>query len=68
MIDNLIHFGCSFAMGNGVPTYVNGLKSGAFVHTGDLRKEFMSRYKIEPKQPQSCGSIIAKTFSSIYFV
>jgi hypothetical protein len=60
MIDNLIHFGCSFAMGNGVPTYVNGLKSGAFVHTGDLRQEFMSRYKIEPKQPKSCGSIIAK--------
>ena len=55
----LIHFGCSFAVGNGVPDYVRGRKSGAYVHTGDMRDEFMRRYKMEPKEPQACGSIIA---------
>ena len=66
MINSLIHFGCSFAMGNGVPTYVEGLESGAFVHTDALRKEFTRKYKIKPKEPQSCGSIIAKKLGLNY--
>lgn len=60
MINNLTHFGCSFAVANGVPKYVEGLKSGAYVHTDKLREEFKRRYKVQPEEPQSCGSIIAK--------
>ena len=55
----LIHFGCSFAVGNGVPVYVEGLRSGAYVHTGDLRNEFTRKYGREPQEPRACGSILA---------
>ena len=55
----LIHFGCSFAVGNGVPDYVEGLRSGAYVHTGDLRNEFTRKYGLEPQEPRACGSILA---------
>ena len=34
----LIHFGCSFAMGNAIPEYVQGLTSGAYVHSSDENK------------------------------
>ena len=38
---NLIHFGCSFAMGNAVPEYVAGLKSGAYIHSNIESKHCM---------------------------
>jgi hypothetical protein len=56
----LIHFGCSFAMGNGVPEYVEGLKSGAFVHLSKNRKDFSEKYNLEPVVPVSCGMVIAR--------
>ena len=39
----LIHFGCSFAMGNGVPKYIKGIESGARetspMNKGDFKKK-----------------------------
>jgi hypothetical protein len=53
----LIHFGCSFAMGNGVPTYIEGLESGAHVHKD--RGSFKQKYGMKAKSPQTCGSVLA---------
>ena len=55
----LIHFGCSFAMGNGVPEYVEGLESGAHVHLAMNRKAFKKKYGMSPESPQTCGSVLA---------
>lgn len=60
MLKNLTHFGCSFAVGNGVPSRVTGLKSGAYVHeTKVSRQNFKEQYGIEAQDPVSCGTIIA---------
>jgi len=55
----LIHFGCSFAMGNGVPTYIKDLESGAHVHIGENRKAFKKKYGISAEAPHTCGSVLA---------
>ena len=35
----LIHFGCSFAVGNAIPTYVLGMESGAYIHRSSLKRK-----------------------------
>ena len=60
MKNQLIHFGCSFAMGNGVPEYVEGLESGARVHIQENKKAFKKKYGMKPEAPQTCGSVLAK--------
>ena len=56
----LIHFGCSFAMGNGVPEYLKGLESGAWVHLGVNRKEFKEKWGVSAEAPHTCGSVLAR--------
>jgi len=60
MKNQLIHFGCSFAMGNGVPKYVEGLESGAHVHLAMNRKAFKKKYGVRAEAPHTCGSVLAK--------
>ena len=56
----LIHFGCSFAMGNGVPMYIKGIESGSYMHTTQKnRQEFKKKYNMEVQDPISCGSVLA---------
>lgn len=55
----LIHFGCSFAMGNGVTDYVEGLESGAFVHLKNNRENYKKTYGVDAVDPISCGMVIA---------
>ena len=58
----LIHFGCSFAMGNAIPEYVQGLTSGAYVHSSDENKlAFKKKYNHDVQHPVSCGMEIAKS-------
>ena len=58
---NLIHFGCSFAMGNAVPEYVTGLKSGAYIHSNiESKQSFENKYNLKVGQPVSCGMVIAE--------
>ena len=57
----LIHFGCSFAIGNAVPEYVTGLKSGAYIHSNNENKQaFENKYNLKVGQPVSCGMEIAE--------
>lgn len=59
VMKTLVHFGCSFAVGNGVPEYVEGLESGSNVHLHGV--QFKEKYGMSPKVPQSCGSVLAKS-------
>ena len=55
---NLIHFGCSFAVGNGIPKYLIGLDAGK--HSRSQRKEgFKERYGVSIEQQTSSGNLIA---------
>jgi len=56
----LIHFGCSFAMGNGVPEYIKGIKSGAGATAPMNRGNFKKKYGMNAEAPHTCGSILAK--------
>ena len=55
----LIHFGCSFAMGNGVPEYIKGIKSGATATSPMERGEFKKKYGMNAEAPHTCGSVLA---------
>jgi len=55
---NLIHFGCSFAVGNGIPKYLIGLDSGK--RSRSQRKiDFKERYGVSMEQQTSSGNLIA---------
>ena len=55
---NLIHFGCSFAVGNGIPKYLIGLDSGK--RSRAQRKiDFKERYGVSMEQQTSSGNLIA---------
>ena len=56
----IINFGCSFAVGNSVPCFMPGLKSGAYIHSNlDLRLTAEKKYNIKIGRPTNCGKIIA---------
>ena len=55
----LIHFGCSFAVGNGVPEYTPGIESGATATSPMERGEFKKKYGISASVPHTCGSVLA---------
>ncbi len=50
----LIHFGCSFAVGNSVPEYTPGLKSGAYIHLATKQTTV------------NCGKVLAEKFNFEY--
>ena len=63
----LIHFGCSFAMGNGIPRYIPNLPS-KIPHTGTFSKVAhrlpkdhieLKEYNVEPQKPYTCGNYLA---------
>jgi hypothetical protein len=62
----LIHFGCSFAVGNAVPSYVPGLSSGAYIHRSGDRRALQKKYKIEINPPTNCGKILADRLQRDY--
>ena len=62
----LIHFGCSFAVGNAVPTFVAGLESGAYVHKTSGRRKIEKKYKIKIGMPTNCGKFIANKLNLEY--
>ena len=62
----LIHFGCSFAVGNAVPSFVSGLKSGAYVHKASGRRKIEKKYKIKIGWPTNCGKFIADQLNFDY--
>lgn len=59
----LIHFGCSFAVGNGVPHYVKGLPSDIAprVHrfAGSERRETQKDFEFKIRAPYTCGNYLA---------
>ena len=55
----LVHFGCSFAVGNGVPKYLKGLESGKLSHLHGVK--FKEKYGMNPQKVQSSGSVLAKS-------
>ena len=55
----LVHFGCSFAVGNGVPKYLKGLESGKLSHLHGVK--FKEKYGMKPQKVQSSGSVLAKS-------
>jgi hypothetical protein len=56
----LIHFGCSFAMGNGVPKYIKGIESGARETSPMNKGDFKKKYGVRAEAPHTCGSVMAK--------
>ena len=56
----LIHFGCSFAMGNGVPEYIKGIESGARETSPMNKGDFKKKYGVRAEAPHTCGSVMAK--------
>ena len=58
-MDKLIHFGCSFAMGNGVPEYIEGIESGSLATSPKHRQSFHELYGVYPDVPHTCGSVLA---------
>jgi hypothetical protein len=55
----LIHFGCSFAMGNGVPKHIKGIESGARETSPTNRGDFKKKYGMKAEAPHTCGSLLA---------
>jgi hypothetical protein len=60
MKKKLIHFGCSFAMGNGVPDYIKGIESGARATNIANKSTFKKKYGVRAEAPHTCGSVLAK--------
>ena len=57
---NLIHFGCSFAVGNGIPTYIKGIESGLHETSSFNKEKFKKKYGMKAEETTTCGSKIAK--------
>jgi len=62
----LIHFGCSFAVGNAVPSYMPGLPSGAYIHSSADRRKLQKKYNIDIGLPTNCGKILADRLQRDY--
>ena len=62
----LVHFGCSFAVGNAVPRHIPGLVSGAYIHKVLTRRKFEKKYKIIIKEPTNCGKALANKLKFDY--
>ena len=62
----LVHFGCSFAVGNAVPTYIPGMDSGAYIHKVARRRKLEKKYKIKIGLPTNCGKILARALQLEY--
>ena len=63
----LIHFGCSFAMGNGVPDYIKGIESGARATNIANKSTFKKKYGVRAEAPHTCGSVLAKKLGADFF-
>jgi|TARA_R110000824_G_scaffold224719_1_gene412402 hypothetical protein len=62
MIKRLIHYGCSFAIGNAVPHFVPGLPGDVAPHIHKMGKEIRElaeKYKFVPHEPITCGKFLA---------
>ena len=59
----LIHFGCSFAVGNGVPHFIKDLPGdmAPSVHRlmGDEKRDIEKQFNFKIKQPYTCGNYLA---------
>ena len=63
----LIHFGCSFAVGNAVPRYIPGLKSSGFVpRRKKERMDLEQKYNIDLSKPINCGKILSRHLNLKY--
>lgn len=62
----LLHFGCSFAVGNAVPSHIPGLESGAYIHKQQVRRKLEKKYNIKIGMPTNYGKIIADRLSLTY--
>tara|TARA_A100001015_G_scaffold319609_1_gene443023 strand:- start:1079 stop:1855 length:777 start_codon:yes stop_codon:yes gene_type:complete len=62
----LVHFGCSFAVGNAVPRHIPGLESGAYIHKVSTRRKFEKKYKMIIKEPTNCGKALANKLKFDY--
>jgi hypothetical protein len=66
-MQKLIHFGCSFAMGNGVPDYIKGIESGARATNVENKNTFKKKYGVHAEYPHTCGSVLAKKLGVDFF-
>ena len=69
----LLHFGCSFAMGNGIPNFIKSLPAEVApkLHwkTKAKRQQMFTKYKDKLKnieEPMSCGKHIANALNFAY--
>ena len=69
-MSRLIHFGCSFAVGNGIPHFIPGLPGDVAPHIHKKllkeRKEILEKYNFEPKDPITCGKYLADKLNLHY--
>jgi hypothetical protein len=54
-MQKLIHFGCSFAVGNGVPDYIKGIESGARATNVANKSTFKKKYGVHAEYPNVLG-------------
>ena len=62
MIKRLTHYGCSFAVGNGIPHFVPGLPSDVAprIHKmGKDARDIAKEYNFIPQEPITCGKFLA---------
>ena len=67
MLKKLIHYGCSFGVGNGVPHYVAGLPGDVAPHLDKIsEKKIISQYNFKPQEPTTCGKFLAENLRLEY--
>jgi|TARA_Y100000590_G_scaffold367629_1_gene427800 hypothetical protein len=60
MLRKLIHYGCSFGVGNGVPHFVPGLPGDVAPRIDRIgEEEVEEKYNFKPQTPTTCGKILA---------
>ncbi len=60
MLKKLIHYGCSFGVGNGVPHFVPGLPGNVAPHIDKIgEKKVTKKYNFIPQEPITCGKFLA---------
>ena len=66
----LIHFGCSFAVGNGIPHFIPGLPEdiASHIHRRGFpnRQKIFKKYNFNHKDPINCGMHLAKKLNVDY--
>ena len=63
----LIHLGCSFAVGNAVPTFIPGLERGANLHFKTRKKQFEKKHGVFiSNEPINVGKILADKLGRKY--